>query len=350
MEITFGTFLRQKRQEKNLTQKELAERLFVSDSAVSKWEKDVAHPDITLLPKLSEILGVSEHELITASIDTHAREEKAQAKKWRAFSMSWSLFFYIAYGAALIPCFICNLAIDKTLSWFWIVVSALLLAFSFTNLPKLIKKYRLLLLPLSMYLALCLLLAVCCIYTGGNWFCIPAISVLLGLLMIFTPIYIAKYPIFEKIRKYNDFVSILVVFIVLNVLLITINIFTYQNDYSSKIWYPGVAFPISFTVYLIVNSLVSVRFLKMNKLLKTSIILYAIDFLTYLPPLFIKTRKTSGQKELNDLNIFKADLSRWTLDVLENNVHLLVFLTLFALATIFLLVGLICSFHKRKSQ
>ena len=264
--------------------------------------------------------------------------------------MSWSLFFYIAYGAALIPCFICNLAIDKTLSWFWIVVSALLLAFSFTNLPKLIKKYKLLLIPASMYASLCLLLAVCCIYTGGNWFCIPAISVLLGLLMIFTPIYIAKYPIFEKIRKYNDFVSILVVFIVLNVLLITINIFTYQNDYSSKIWYPGVAFPISFTVYLIVNSLVSVRFLKMNKLLKTSIILYAIDFLTYLPPLFIQTRKPSAQQELNDLNIFKADLSRWTLDVLENNVHLLVFLTLFALATIFLLVGLICSFHKRKSK
>ena len=350
MEITFGTFLRQKRQEKNLTQKELAERLFVSDSAVSKWEKDVAHPDITLLPKLSEILGVSEHELITASIDTHAREEKAQAKKWRAFSMSWSLFFYIAYGAALIPCFICNLAIDKTLSWFWIVVSALLLTFSFTNLPKLIKKYKLLLIPASMYLALCLLLGVCCIYSGGNWFWIPVLSILLGLLMIFAPIYIAKYPIFEKIRKYNDFVSIGVVFVMLNILLITINIFTYQNAYSSKIWYVSLAFPISFTVYLIVNSLVSVRFLKMNKLLKTSIILYAINFLIYLPPLFIKTRNLSGQKESNDLNIFKADLSRWTLDVLENNVHLLVFLTLFALATIFLLVGLICSFHKRKSK
>ena len=74
MEITFGAFLKEKRQEKNLTQKELAEKLFVSDSAVSKWEKNVARPDITLLPKLSEILGVSEHELITASIDTHARE------------------------------------------------------------------------------------------------------------------------------------------------------------------------------------------------------------------------------------------------------------------------------------
>ena len=350
MEITFGAFLRQKRQEKNLTQKELAEQLFVSDSAVSKWEKDVARPDITLLPKLSEILGVSEHELITASIDTHAREEKAQAKKWRAFSMSWSLFFYIAYGIALIPCFICNLAIQKTLSWFWIVVSALLLAFTFTNLPKLIKKHKLLLVPASMYLALCLLLGVCCIYSGGKWFWIPAISVLLGLLMIFAPIYIAKYPIFEKIRKYNDFVSIGVAFVMLNILLIAINIFTYTNGKSTKIWYPSVAFPISFIIYLLVNLLVSVRFLKLNKFLKTSILLYAINFLTYLPPLFLKARTTSGQQELNDINIFKADLSRWTIDVLENNVHLLVFLTLFALATIFLFIGLIRYFIKRKSK
>ena len=140
------------------------------------------------------------------------------------------------------------------------------------------------------------------------------------------------------------------VFIVLNILLITINVFTYTNGKSTKIWYPSVAFPISFIIYLLVNLLVSVRFLKLNKFLKTSIILYAIDFLTYLPPLFLKARTTSGQQKLNDINIFKADLSRWTIDVLENNVHLLVFLTLFALATIFLFIGLIRYFIKRKSK
>ena len=39
----FGGFLAQLRREKNLTQKELAERLFVSDKAVSKWERGVSH-------------------------------------------------------------------------------------------------------------------------------------------------------------------------------------------------------------------------------------------------------------------------------------------------------------------
>ena len=200
MENSFGSFLKQKRQEKVLTQKDLAKLLFISESAVSKWEKDVAHPDITMLPKLSELLGVTEHELITASVDNKSKVEKAQARKWRALSMTWSMFFYIAYGVALIPCFICNLAISKTLSWFWIVLFALVLSFTFTNLPKLVKKHKLLILPASMYFALCLLLGTCCIYTKGDWFLIAAFSTLLGLLIIFTPIYIAKYNIFEKVR------------------------------------------------------------------------------------------------------------------------------------------------------
>ena len=141
--MSFGGFLKQKRQEKNLTQKQLAKLLFVSESAVSKWENNIARPDIILLPKLSEILEVSEHELITASVDERARKEKMQAKKWRAFSTSWNLFFYIAYGVALLTCFICNLAINKTLSWFWIVAAALLLGFTITNLPQFISKNKL---------------------------------------------------------------------------------------------------------------------------------------------------------------------------------------------------------------
>ena len=97
MENNFGAFLKQKRQEKNLTQKQLAKELFVSESLISKWEKGVSYPDISILPTLSAILGVSEHELITASLDNGARLEKKQAKKWRILSKTWDMFFYICY-------------------------------------------------------------------------------------------------------------------------------------------------------------------------------------------------------------------------------------------------------------
>ena len=346
---SFGCFLRQKRQEKNLTQKELSKLLFVSESAISKWEKDVARPDIAMVSRLAEILEVTEHELITASIDNKAREEKNQAKKWRVFSLSWSLFFYIAYGVALVPCFICNLAINKTLSWFWIVVSALILAFTFTNLPKHIKKYKLILIPLSQYLALCLLLGVCCIYTKGDWFIIPVLSVLLGLVIILAPIYIAKYEVFSRVRKYNDFVSLGIDFIMLNILLAVINIYTVINYYTTNSWwYVKIALPIVFTIYLVLNILLSVRFLKINRFLKTSIILVLINVFVYLSPLFLRAKNPTLQGEIDDANIFMAKLSRWNETTIESNIHLIVFLTLLAVSVAFFIVGLIR--HLRRSK
>lgn len=349
MENTFGSFLKEKRNEKSLTQKEMAKLLFVSESAVSKWEKDVAHPDITLLPKLAEILGVTEHELITASIDKQSREERQQARKWRAFSMSWSLFFYIAYGLALLTCFICNLAIDNTLSWFWIVLSALLLSFTFTNLPKMIKKHKLLILPLSMFLSLCLLLAVCAIYTGGNWFFVAMISVLLGLLIIFTPIYISKYKCFTKIKQYNDFVSFGIYFIALNLLLIVIDLYAINNNYSDTHWYLNTALPIVLVSYAILNLFLCVRFLKINKLLKTSIILLFVNIFVYIIPLFLKINNVAIQKEINDLNIFKADFTNWQVAItLEQNIHCIIFLTILLLSIIFFITGLITHIKKNK--
>ena len=343
MQKSFGLFLKEKRQEKNLTQKDLAKLLYVSESAVSKWEKDVAHPDITLLPKLSEILGVSEHELITASIDKQSREEKIQAKKWRALSFSWSLFFYLSYAIALIPCFICDLAINKGLTWFWIVLSALLLAFTFTNLPKLIKKHKLILVPLSMYLSLCLLLGVCCIYTGGNWFLIPALSVLLGMIIIFSPIYISKLKIFSKIRKFSDFISIGIDFVMLNILLIVVDLYSFANHHTTNHWYFKIALPITLIIYIVLNILMSVRFLKINKLLKTSIVLFLIDLFLYVPPMFLKFKNPTLQKGfVDDVNISKANFSKWIPEVtLDNNIHLIIALTLIAFALIFFVTGII---------
>lgn len=351
MENTFGKFLKEKRQEKKLTQKKLANILFISESAVSKWEKDVAHPDITLLPELSKILGVSEHELITASIDKKSREEKSQAKKWRALSMSWSLFFYIAYIAALIPCFICNIAINKTLSWFWIVLTALILSFTFTNLPKLIKRHKLILLPLSMYLGLCIFLGTCAIYTKGNWFWIASLSVLLGLIIIFTPIYISKYKAFNKIKNFNDFISIGIDFIALNLLLIAIDNYTISNSFTFTHWYLKFALPIVLIIYIIINILVSIRFLKINKLLKSSLILTLINIFVYICTLFIKVDNPHIQKELDSLNVFKADFSIWSSEILlERNINCIIFLTILTISLSFLISGLIKHFKLKKTN
>ena len=62
----FGAFLSRQRKEKGFTQKQLADLLFVSDKAISRWECGNGFPDINQLQPLSEVLGVSLVELLNA--------------------------------------------------------------------------------------------------------------------------------------------------------------------------------------------------------------------------------------------------------------------------------------------
>ena len=65
MEITIGKRIAALRREKGMKQDDLAQMLEVSAQAVSKWENDQTCPDISLLPKLAKILGVSVDELLS---------------------------------------------------------------------------------------------------------------------------------------------------------------------------------------------------------------------------------------------------------------------------------------------
>lgn len=60
-----GAMIRALREQKHLTQAELAERLFVSDKTVSKWENGKGHPDISLLEPIAEVFGISVTELLS---------------------------------------------------------------------------------------------------------------------------------------------------------------------------------------------------------------------------------------------------------------------------------------------
>lgn len=60
----FGKFIKELRKEKNLTQKQLADKINITDKAVSKWERGLSFPDITMLNILSKELNVSVEELL----------------------------------------------------------------------------------------------------------------------------------------------------------------------------------------------------------------------------------------------------------------------------------------------
>ncbi len=64
MKKSLGALITELRKEKGMTQAQLAEQMGVTDKAVSKWERDLSCPDISSVPKLAEILGVTVDQLM----------------------------------------------------------------------------------------------------------------------------------------------------------------------------------------------------------------------------------------------------------------------------------------------
>ena len=76
----FGAFVAANRKTLGMTQKELAERLHVTDKAVSKWERCLSYPDVTLLEPLAEVFGLGVTELLAcrSGKPASAPEERAE--------------------------------------------------------------------------------------------------------------------------------------------------------------------------------------------------------------------------------------------------------------------------------
>ena len=69
---TMGAMVAALRKEKGMTQADLAARMGVTDKAVSKWERDLSLPDVHSIPKLAQVLGIS---------DVYKRQ--AHGRHWR---------------------------------------------------------------------------------------------------------------------------------------------------------------------------------------------------------------------------------------------------------------------------
>ncbi|MGB4658529.1 MAG: helix-turn-helix domain-containing protein [Mobilitalea sp.] len=173
----FAKFISNKRKEADLTQKEFAERLFVSDSTISKWERGLSYPDITLISSICKELNISEHEFFIACEDIGAREEKKQANKYRNLKKVSFWTLNISYVIGIITCFICNLAIDHTLSWFYIVLTAVALAFTITSLPVILSQNRTIKVFIIGTILIYILEFVCNVYSGQHWFISIAVPI-----------------------------------------------------------------------------------------------------------------------------------------------------------------------------
>ena len=326
---TFGSFIKIKRTEKNYSQKDLAELLFVTESSVSKWERGVSYPDITLISDICRILDISEHELITASTDMNTRRMKNEAKKYRIIRSAWFWIPTVLYAVALLTCFICNLAINHKLSWFFIVLAALNCSFSFIpSFTFLFRSKRLLVFSVSTYLSICLLLFVCAVYTNGlSWFLTTCIGVLIGYEIIFLPIFLSQ----TKISRFKYIISFTVACILTILLLLNINIWNTFRVVPS----------ILITCYAFIPIMIcaAICLLRIDAFLKTGISIafctIVYYFTNYVVDKLFGTNNSSYQVNFNDWQQYS-----------NGNVHFISLISLLSISVIFLCIG-IYRYHKK---
>ena len=88
-QIKIGKFIAECRKQENLTQMQLAEKLGITDKAVSKWERGIAMPDSSIMLELCDILGISVNELLSG--EKISMENNNQKNEQLLFDMAKEL-------------------------------------------------------------------------------------------------------------------------------------------------------------------------------------------------------------------------------------------------------------------
>ncbi len=319
---TFGLFIKSKRIENNYSQKDLAELLFVTEGAVSKWERGVSYPDITLISDICRVLNISEHEFITASTDAQARKIQQEAKHFRTIRGAWFWVPTISYAVALVVCFICNIAIDHTLSWFYVVLASLLCAYSFIpTFTSFFKTKKFLAFIVTTYLSIAFLLFVCAVYTNGMyWFLTACIGVLMGYVTVFLPILLSK----SKLSRYKFIISFSAVYILTVLLMLNVNI-----------WYPFSIVPaIMIATYgflpLIFGAVICT--FRLDGFIKAGICTL------FTAVIFYFTNYVAGLLFGPNGNHYQVDFNNWS-QCIDGNIHLICLVSFLFISAVLITIG-----------
>ncbi len=330
---TFGSFIRAKRSEKNLSQKDMAEMLFVTEGAVSKWERGISYPDITLIADICRVLEISEHELITASTDMDTRKMKQEARKFRTIRDTWFWAPTIAYGVALITSFICNLAVNHTLSWFFVVLAALICAFTFVpTVTSFFETKKLLAFSVSTYLSICMLLFTCAVYTNSlTWFLTAAIGVLMGYVMVFVPVLLKR----TNYARHKYIISFSALFVLTALMMMHI-----------RIWRPfmlGNAMLLAGYGFVPVIACAVICAFRFNTLFKAGICTTVIGITLYCANHVIAT--LFGPP---DNKPYQVDFQNWE-QCLDGNVQLIMLMLFLIVSAVLFMIGFFSVRKKEKS-
>ncbi len=123
-----GKFIAKCRKKKKLTQAQLAEKLNITDRAVSKWETGKSMPDSSIMLELCGILGITVNELLSGKELGMESYEKKTDENNIAKNVIVSILFSVILLIGIMICLICNIAVSGAFTWSLIPVSSIVFA------------------------------------------------------------------------------------------------------------------------------------------------------------------------------------------------------------------------------
>ena len=319
----FGQFVTVKRKAAGLTQLGLAERLYVTESAVSKWERGVSYPDISLVAPLAQHLGVSEGELIQASDDVVAAQVGREARFYRRWRSGVLRTTAVAYSVALATCFIVNLAVNHTLSWFWVVLASVAVAFSLTTLPLLVTRHRALTSVGAFLVSLFGTFTVAWATNGGGeWLAMAIAAVLLAVVVLLGPIALRESPLPVPLSRHQLVAALGLDTVALVGFLFVVMLASGQLD---TWWTRTVPITATALIFPWVVALV-IRYLPVSRMSRGAIVVGFTGAFAWVVH-FVVERITSGSNP-------RVDFGQWRDPYIAGNVLIITLITCLAIAAI----------------
>jgi hypothetical protein len=196
------------------------------------------------------------------------------AKKIKGKSFLVGLWFSLALCVPILVCLIINLAVGRSLDWFFIVLTSLMVLASLIAVPLIAETKKGLWTLGSFTGSLLLLLMTVCLYVGGDWFFVASIPILFGLSVIFLPYVFYTIPLKGFASRHKGLLVMLIdtallyaTVIVAMAYYVKNTAYEHSNTTANNDWRIAL---LSVTINLILPwfLFIVIRYLKVNRIIK----------------------------------------------------------------------------------
>ena len=274
------------------------------DGICSDASKKIIEEHLAECPSCGKMLN----DMNDSTIDEKIVKEKNEVIDSQAkfFKRKSALAGSIVGGIFCVPilvCLIVDLVCGAGLSWFFIVLAAMLIPASLFVVPLMARKNKLFATLTSFTASIIVLLAVLCIYIGGTWFFITASSTLFGLTMCFAPFIVCTKPVKDHVGKHKGLAVMGAYTVTFALMMLCIGLFT-----GSANFFPLAASIAGPLVAMAWAMFASIRYLKANAMVKIGACFASYSLFSWLLDIFAANYAVK-QTSITGVTYYSSSLS-----------------------------------------